>query len=705
MPHRRYKERELCKNRQRVLVPSLKLDYILITPPIIWNNTMKTKRTLYLAGLSILALQHYPALAYSPNITVKHQNNLVIISNHSDKPFDLSHASIQFDYAGKLINIQNFQNGQAIPFSSRISAPNYKNIIYAATLSRKNEKLFPKQSLKLALITDNLTNPENFKVTAAPAPVNVTIKTYNSAWQEIITICNTSGKSIPLHNLELNFNYSVPMPTTIWGEPWANWKLASQTGNQVVLIGGTDTTPDLPSDPNCMRPLTVKFTASPTTPEPVGPFVFKAETGTTPPPPPPPTQNACPFDSTKECILKKDILNDISPEGLRYYAPTNYDHRAQGGEQSVFDAALVTPYSDDVNVPGQISLTAQRVNSVLFKGGEIMTRMNLHLPPFNSPVKSVPFSTKELTHGYIEIAAKMPKCDVSDDGLCQSNLAPEDYSRGLYPYVWLLPTNDAVWPANGEIDILEGYHKIYNFKQTLSRLHFEGTSGDCDESDCKSKIHGFLYPPAVTAEPIYNGFHTWGFEWEPDPNSTKGGALLSTYFDNVQILESIRTDYFPSDGPKAIQRGFNDPAGGFYIIAALAVGGPFVGEPNSHLQKATMKIQSIRAYAVQGASITDPAPSETCFPPRDISYKLAPDKKSVTFFFNEISHEGDPLTSIEVYDYQRVGIWESEDPNVKSFVDTSIANVPGPGRYPYYVYGYCKSGTSYKSYRKTVTVD
>lgn len=414
----------------------------------------------------------------------------------------------------------------------------------------------------------------------------------------------------------------------------------------------------------------------------------------------------CPFDQAKDCSLYRDVLNDISPTGLRYYAPTNYDHRSQGGEASVFDSSLVTPYADGVNIPGQLMLTANRVNATLFKGGQIMTRANLHNAPYNSPVKSMPFTTRELNHGYIEIVAKMPKCEVSDDGLCQANIAPLSYSRGLYPYVWLLPTNDAIWPANGEIDILEGYHKIYNFNQTLSSLHFNGTSGDCDNSDCKSKLHGYLYPPAVTPGLISSDFHTWGFEWEPDPNSTKGGLLISTYFDNVQILEPVRTDYFPSDGPKALSRGFNDPAGGYYIIASLAVGGPFVGTPNTHLQSANMKVQSIRAYSVKGASITDPPPVENCFPPRDISYKLAKDKKSVTFFFNEVSHPGDPMTSIEVYNYQRVHVWETEDPaHDKSFVDTSIANVPGPGRYPYYMYAYCTTGTSYKAYRKTVIIE
>lgn len=112
-----------------------------------------------------------------------------------------------------------------------------------------------------------------------PTTVPVQVTVANASWVDTIYICNTSGNTIPLKSLEFRFNYSVPMPTTIWGDPWAAWKLVSQTNGQVVLTGGTPSTPDLPSDPNCMQPLTIQFNSPPTNPLPTGPFEFKADGG------------------------------------------------------------------------------------------------------------------------------------------------------------------------------------------------------------------------------------------------------------------------------------------------------------------------------------------------------------------------------------------------------------------------------------------
>ncbi|WP_058534810.1 cellulase family glycosylhydrolase [Legionella saoudiensis] len=117
------------------------------------------------------------------------------------------------------------------------------------------------------------------KSSLAPAQVKITVS--NANWVETISICNISSSPIPLTNLELDFNYSQPMPTNIWGNPWAAWTLASQTGTAVVLKGGTPYTPPLQPDPNCTNPMTVQFNAGPTVPEPTGPFVFTAD-GSTP---------------------------------------------------------------------------------------------------------------------------------------------------------------------------------------------------------------------------------------------------------------------------------------------------------------------------------------------------------------------------------------------------------------------------------------
>lgn len=117
-----------------------------------------------------------------------------------------------------------------------------------------------------------------------PTPVQVKVTVVNQNWVDTISICNTSTTAIPLQNIEFDFNFAAAMPSNIWGNPWAAWKLTSQTGAAVVLTGGTAFTPDLQPDPNCTNPLTIQFSAGPDVPLPTGPFVFKAEGGTPPPP-------------------------------------------------------------------------------------------------------------------------------------------------------------------------------------------------------------------------------------------------------------------------------------------------------------------------------------------------------------------------------------------------------------------------------------
>lgn len=613
------------------------------------------------------------------NITVKFQKDTILIANNSNQTFALKNASVEFDYAGKIFAIQNVNNGQSLPFSSRANVSDNKTFVYAVTLSRTNDELLPKQTLKLTVIKNNAAEPNHVKLTAAPTPQNVTVKFYNSAWKETITVCNTSGKNIPLHNLELSFNYTVPMPTVIWGEPWANWKVASQTANQVVLIGGTDATPDLPPDPYCMRPLEIIFTASPTTPAPTGPFVFKAETGTTPPPPGSP----CPFDNTKECKLTRDILNDTSPAGLRYYGPTNYDHRFSG-EINIFDATLVTPYTDSVNAPGQIKLTANRVNAGLFKSGEIMTRRDLEKPPYSSPKAITPFTTNDIEHGYIEGRVKLPKCDVSDDGLCQNGTAPEAYHRGMWPSIWLLPTMDTNWPANGEIDIFEAYKRDRGLNETTAALHFNGNDPRCGGNDCK--FIGFHLPSSFSTGPFFNAFHTWGFEWQPDPKSTKGGVILTGYFDNKKQWGPLATDSLPADGPNAFARGFHDPNGGFYFITALALGGGYAGPPNAHMQSASMFIQSVKAYTVSGG--TTPPPQGTCLPPANVKSSWTADKKNITLTWEK------PANSAVIETYQ-VNDWMNRQMFKGTALTFTDKTLPGTnGKFTYFLLSNCAAGPS-----------
>lgn len=156
------------------------------------------------------------------------------------------------------------------------------NSVLAAPSSSPNTISYEKhQQLKLVLHKKKLDS-ERHLFLPQPLPVKVTVANLN--WVTTISICNISGRVVPLKNLEFNFNYAVPMPTNIWGNPWVGWRLESQNGSAVILKGGVEWSPDFEPDPNCAHPLTIQFNAAPTTPLPTGPFSFKAENGSPPAP-------------------------------------------------------------------------------------------------------------------------------------------------------------------------------------------------------------------------------------------------------------------------------------------------------------------------------------------------------------------------------------------------------------------------------------
>lgn len=392
----------------------------------------------------------------------------------------------------------------------------------------------------------------------------------------------------------------------------------------------------------------------------------------------------CTFDANKECTLQRDILNDTA-NGLKFHAPTNYDHRISG-EINVYDASLVQPYSDAINKPGQIKFLANKVNSGFWRSGEIMTRHNLHLAPFNAPVRSNRWTTKELTHGYLEVVVKMPKCDTSSDGRCQAGTQPDSYQAGLWPAIWMMPTDDSNWPRNGEIDISEAYLRGTDYKTSTAAIHFNGSDGRCGGGDCV--FQGLPLTYAKSSTQLWKEFHTWGFEWEPDPASSGGGQILNGYFDNVKVWGPIRTDTFPADGPNAMRRGFNDPNGGFYLIVNLAMGGGYAGPPASQMLTSSMYVQSVKAYNVGGG--TDPEPS-TCKPPANIQSMYSPDKRQITIAWMEPEGVTD-IQHYQIADWQNRVMWKGPNATTRVFQDQTL---PGEnGNYVYFLSTVCASGTS-----------
>jgi hypothetical protein len=315
-------------------------------------------------------------------------------------------------------------------------------------------------------------------------------------------------------------------------------------------------------------------------------------------------ENVCAFNPAKICTLQRDILNDKTLDGLSYYASTNLDNRITG-EINIYKSNLATLDTTTPHTAGQLKLTLNNIHGYYYSG-EIRTRADLTHAPYNSPVSSAPWTTKELSHGYLEIIVKMPKCDRSRDLLCQNMTPPIEYSSGLWPKIALLPTNDSNWPQNGDIRLAEAYWAGHGFNLSTASLHFNGNDNKCQGNDCK--YQGFILSQKTLTEPLYTNTHTWGFEWQPDLETSNGGQFLTGYLDNQIIWGPLKTADLPQEAMNALTRGFNDPNGGYYLVINLATGGAFAGLPNPHLTQADFIVESVKAYEVT-------TPDKICQPP------------------------------------------------------------------------------------------
>jgi beta-glucanase (GH16 family) len=133
---------------------------------------------------------------------------------------------------------------------------------------------------------------------------------------------------------------------------------------------------------------------------------------------------------------------------------------------------------------------------------------------------------------------------------------------GMWNGIWMLPTSKA-WPP--EIDILEAFGAdngrgeggaYQNHVNSITNDYASGGGGDWIQTPFN----------------IYEGYHTYGVNWQAD---------TTTFYMDGQEIYSVAT---PSD--------MHSP---MYMLAQLAVGGPWVGSPNG--ETGQIKLDYLRAYS------------------------------------------------------------------------------------------------------------
>lgn len=216
------------------------------------------------------------------------------------------------------------------------------------------------------------------------------------------------------------------------------------------------------------------------------------------------------------------------------------------------------PATSNAYVNGLGHLVIQAINSA---GTWTSARLNTNISP----------TPTTFQFGRIEASEKLP------------------VGAGLWPAFWALGSNFATvaWPTCGEMDFMENVLGPQGPAPTLIRSTIHGGNSP---TNCYCGANGiakdFTFPSGDVTR-----FHAYGAIWSPN--------MVQFYVDNPNNVFFIVT---ASDIPAGFQWAFNHP---FIAITNLAVGGSYVGSPNTTTPNpAVMQVDYVRYY--QAAAV--PAP-------------------------------------------------------------------------------------------------
>lgn len=189
---------------------------------------------------------------------------------------------------------------------------------------------------------------------------------------------------------------------------------------------------------------------------------------------------------------------------------------------------------------------------------EPTTYMNRKYNWTSARIASNNSSVAKVGLGYVEARIKIPS------------------SVGIWPAFWMLGDNGKVWPANGEIDIMEAF----NTRPTLqSTIHYPSWTG--------KDVYAFAYTNSYDK----TQWHTFG--------CYRDGSQIAFYIDRT-LLKSYSTSDLTTSAVAGKRSVLNE---NYYVLFNVACGGNLAGgtPPTDPNWSATMEVDYVRYYRMKTA--------------------------------------------------------------------------------------------------------